>query len=48
MQGLKRVLAAYLEIDGVDKCQVGFTSLHIVKHGDKFDGALGQIWRYEV
>ena len=30
-------------IHGVDRCQVGFTSCHLVKHGDKFDGALAQV-----
>ena len=35
-------LAVYLVMDGVDRCQVGFTSWHLVKHEDKFDGALAQ------
>ena len=30
-------------MDDVDRCRVGFTSWHLVKHGDKFDGALAQV-----
>ena len=29
-------------MDGVDSCQVGFTSWHLVKHRGKFDGVLTQ------
>ena len=36
-------LAVYWVTDGVDKCQVGFTSCHLFKHCDKFDGALAQV-----
>ena len=36
------VLAVYWVIDGVDRCWVGFTSWHLVKHRDKFDCALAQ------
>ena len=36
-------LAVYWVMDSVDRCQVGFTSWHLMKHGDKFDGALTQV-----
>ena len=36
-------LVIYWMTDGVDSCWVGFTSWHLVKHGDKFDGALAQV-----
>ena len=36
-------LALYWVTDDVDKGQVGFTSWKLVKHGDKFDGALAQV-----
>ena len=30
-------------MDAVDSCWVGFTPGHLVKYGDKFDGALAQV-----
>ena len=38
----KTVLAVYWVMHGVDRCQVGFAPQHLVKDGDKFDGALAQ------
>ena len=32
-------LAVYWVTDGVGRCQDGFSSWHLVKQGDKFDGA---------
>ena len=34
---------AYWVMDGVDRCQVGCTSWHLVKHGDVFDCMLAQV-----
>ena len=42
------VLVVYWVTDGVDRCQIGFTSQHLVKHEDNFDGALAQKRRYIV
>ena len=36
-------MAVYLLTDGVDRCQVGFTPWHLVKDGEKFDGALAPV-----
>ena len=36
-------LAVYWVMDSVDRCQVGFAPWHLVKDGDKFDGALAQV-----
>ena len=36
-------LVVYWVMDGVDKCQVDFTSLQLVKQSDKFDDALSQV-----
>ena len=36
-------LAVYRVTDSVDRCQVGFTSWHLVKHRDKFDGTFVQV-----
>ena len=39
----KTALAVYWVMDGVDRCQVGFTPWHFVKDGIKFDGELAQV-----
>ena len=36
-------LAVYWVMDGVGRYQAGFISWHLVKHSDKFDGALAQV-----
>ena len=36
-------MAVYWMTDGVDRCLVEFAPWHLVKHGDKFDGALAQV-----
>ena len=36
-------MAVHWVMDGVDRCQGGFTSQHLVRHGNKFDGAWTQV-----
>ena len=33
-------IAAYVVLDGIDSCRVGFLKRHLVKHWKRYDGAL--------
>ena len=36
-------IAAYLVLDGIDQCRVGFLQRHLVAHAKSFDGVLAHV-----